>query len=138
MSGSERVVLCVEDDAIVRMFVTDALADAGFHVLEAGSAAEALVSLAARGDVHALVTDVDMPPGMNGFALAHRVSEQWPGIAVVVLSGCLSPSPGDLPPGSTFLEKPVSEARLIAEVTRACGARGAPQAEDWNQHADAA
>jgi CheY-like chemotaxis protein len=119
MPGSKRVVLCVEDDAIVRMFVADALADAGFCVLEAGSAAEALSVLSAGTDVQALVTDVDMPPGMNGFALARLVSEHWPHIPIIVLSGCYSPGRGELPAGSVFLEKPVREARLIAEVARA-------------------
>jgi CheY-like chemotaxis protein len=119
MPGSERVVLCVEDDAIVRMFVADALGDAGFRVVEAGSAAEALAILAERRDVQALVTDVDMPPGMNGFALARVVGEHWPHIPIIVLSGCYSPGKGELPAGSVFLAKPVGEARLVAEMARA-------------------
>lgn len=125
MTGSARVVLCVEDDAFVRMFVADALTDAGFRVLEASSAAEALSTLADRSDVQALVTDVDMPPGMNGFLLARHVREQWPRMPIVVLSGRYSPSPGDLPPGSVFLEKPVVDARLVGEVTRALDHMGA-------------
>ncbi len=119
MTESERVVLCVEDDAFVRMFVADALTEAGFRVLEASSAAEALSTLADRSDVQALVTDVDMPPGMNGFALARHVREQWPHMPIVVLSGRYSPNPGDLPLGSVFLEKPVGDARLVVEVARA-------------------
>jgi CheY-like chemotaxis protein len=119
MPDSERVVLCVEDEVFVRMFVADALIDAGFRVLEAGCAAEALSILQARDDVQALVTDVDMPPGMNGFALARNVSERWSNIPIIVLSGRFSPSPGDLPKGSVFLDKPVSEAKLVGEVTRA-------------------
>ena len=119
MPGAERVVLCVEDEVFVRMFVADALNDAGFHVLEAGSAAEALSILQDRNDVQALVTDVDMPPGMNGFALARNVSERWSNIPIIVLSGRFCPSPGDLPAGSVFLGKPVSEAKLVGEVIRA-------------------
>ncbi|KAA2244100.1 response regulator [Salinarimonas soli] len=121
MPGAERVVLCVEDEVFVRMFVADALNDAGFLVLEAGSAAEALSILQDRDDVQALVTDVDMPPGMNGFALARNVSERWANIPIIVLSGRFSPSPGDLPAGSVFLGKPVSEAKLVGEVIRAVG-----------------
>jgi CheY-like chemotaxis protein len=93
MLGSERVVLCVEDEVFVRMFVADALVDAGFRVLEAGCAAEALSILQTRDDVQALVTDVDMPPGMNGFALARSVSERWSNIPIIVLSGRFSPKP---------------------------------------------
>lgn len=119
MPGCDPVVLCVEDEVFVRMFVCDALSDAGYEVLEAGSAAEALSILERRSDIQALVTDVDMPPGMNGFALAQRVREHWSRMPIVVLSGRYAPGPGDLPAGAIFLAKPISEVRLVEEVNRA-------------------
>ena len=75
------VVLLVEDDGLLLMEAADTLAEAGFTVLEAPHADQALKVLESRPDVEVLMTDVDMPLGsMNGFALARLVSRRWPRI----------------------------------------------------------
>jgi DNA-binding response OmpR family regulator len=51
------VVLVVEDETLVRMFMADFLDEAGFKVFEAVNADEALTVLQARPDVQAVVTD---------------------------------------------------------------------------------
>lgn len=58
-------VLLVEDEPLVRMMNADILADAGFEVLEAMNADEALGILETQTGVEMLVTDIDMP-GSNG------------------------------------------------------------------------
>ncbi len=58
------------------MMATDMLEDAGFTVLEAASADEALEILENRSDIGLLFTDMEMPGSMNGFALAARVAER--------------------------------------------------------------
>jgi CheY-like chemotaxis protein len=65
MSQSEprMVVLVVEDQTLVRMFMADFLDEAGFKVFEAVNADEALTVLQARPDVQAVVTDIEMPAG---------------------------------------------------------------------------
>ena len=55
--------------------------DAGYRVLEAESADEALQILESTADVRLLFTDVSMPGSMSGADLAHRIAEQWPGLA---------------------------------------------------------
>lgn len=115
----QRVVLAVEDDVLVRIFVADVLADAGYRVLEASSATEALTVLRARPDVLVMVTDVDMPGGMNGFALARAVRKQHANIQIIVMSGRTWPQADDLPIGSVFIGKPVTGARLAGEVGEA-------------------
>jgi CheY-like chemotaxis protein len=119
MVPSKRVVLAVEDMLLVRMFISDVLTDEGFRVLEAGTAAEALTILQARPDVMAIVTDVEMPGGMNGYELAHVVKDQWPNIQIIISSGRAWPNAGDMPAGSIFLPKPVPTARLVDEVKKA-------------------
>lgn len=61
------VVLLVEDEPLVRMTAADELDDAGFRVLEAKNADEALVVLEAHSsEVQVLFTDVNMPGSMDG------------------------------------------------------------------------
>jgi two-component system, response regulator PdtaR len=64
------VVLVVEDQTLVRMFMADFLDEAGFKVFEAVNADEALTVLQARSDVQAVGTDIEMPAGsMNGLMM---------------------------------------------------------------------
>ena len=70
-------VIVVEDDALIRMVAADVLADAGFTVIEAGHAGEALALLEAHASgIHVLFTDIQMPGAMDGLALAHYASSQ--------------------------------------------------------------
>lgn len=54
-------VLIVEDEGLVRMSVAEDFEEAGFDVLEAGTADEALVVLETHPDIEAIFTDIDMP-----------------------------------------------------------------------------
>jgi CheY-like chemotaxis protein len=105
-----------EDEALVRMFATDLLEDAGFQVIEATNAAEALERLHGRTDVSVVFTDIEMPPGMNGVCLAGEVTQRWPGVPVLISSGKLRPASSDLPPGARFLPKPYSPAVLVQAI----------------------
>jgi CheY-like chemotaxis protein len=108
------LILVVEDEALVRMMLVDVLEDAGFKVMEAAHADEALQILAAVPDVQVVVTDVEMPRGsINGFELARRVRDDRQHIGVVIASGRVAPAPGDLPPGAYFVGKPVRPERLL-------------------------
>jgi two-component system, response regulator PdtaR len=108
MSQSEprMVVLVVEDETLVRMFMADFLDEAGFKVFEAVNADEALTVLRARPDVQAVITDIEMPGSMNGVELARVVQDRWPGIGVVISSGRERPGPDDLSDKVAFVSKP--------------------------------
>jgi len=131
MSASpSSVVLVVEDEPLVRLLVAEVLSEAGFKVLEAAHAGEALTILNAGIAVEVLYADVDMPPGINGYDLARRVREGWPGIEILITSGRAWPGPGDLPAGAAFLAKPVPNEAIVshvqaaaARVARAAGSR---------------
>ncbi len=113
------VVLLVEDEPLVRLVVADLLNEAGCRVIEAAHAAEALAVLEAGLPVDVLLTDVDMPPGMNGYQLANDVHRRWPAIEILVTSGRQWPGEGDLPGGAAFLAKPCPSETMISYVRTA-------------------
>lgn len=104
-------ILIVEDDGLIRMDLAYTLSDAGFVVLEAANADQA-VAVLEHNEVSALLTDIDMPGSMNGISLARVTAERWPSSKIVVISGRYSPSQGSLPDGARFLSKPISDLLL--------------------------
>lgn len=111
------VVLIVEDELLLRISAAEMVADAGFEVVEAGNADEAIAILEARPDIHIVFTDIQMPGSMDGLKLARFVRDGWPPVKRVATSGLLTISEGDLPEGGLFIGKPYTAAR-IAEVLR--------------------
>jgi PAS domain S-box-containing protein len=78
-------VLVVEDDPGVRRLTRRALQSAGFRVLEAEGAEQAL-RLAAGAQLDLVVTDIVMP-GRSGLELADRIAETHPDVPVLFVSG---------------------------------------------------
>jgi CheY-like chemotaxis protein len=118
-----KTAVVVEDEAIVRIFAVAVLTEAGFVVIEAGHAEEALAALQLQPlAIHLLFTDINMPGLMNGLALAHHVQGAWPHIALLITSGDNKPQPGKLPVGGVFLAKPYDSAHLLAHAQALTGA----------------
>ena len=113
------VVLLVEDQPLVRLMTADLLLEANFRVIEAADAEEALRVLKAEVAVDVLLSDVEMPPGINGYDLASQVHRHWPWVEILIMSGREWPRENDLPPGAVFLAKPFSNAKLLAHVQAA-------------------
>lgn len=80
-----RRALVVEDHALMRSLVAEALERRGFDVTPASSAAEAL-RLADEADPDLLVTDIDLGERPNGLELATILRERAPHVAIVFLS----------------------------------------------------
>jgi DNA-binding response OmpR family regulator len=116
------VVLLVEDEPLVRTLQVDILREAGFWVLEAQDADEAFEILKRRADVTLVLTDVDMPGSLDGFEFARLVSQGWPEVGVLVISGKTAPAPGDIPPTAMFAAKPLRPDALV-EIIQALLAR---------------
>jgi len=121
------VILLVEDETLLRMLAGDILTeDAGYRVIEAVNADEALILLESRHDVRLVFTDVNMPGALNGFALARIVDRRFPGIKVIVTSGLAQPDMEDLPKGKRFLPKPYAPSALITLVQEMLGETAKP------------
>ena len=110
-SRSGALVMVIDDDVLERMGASYMFSDAGYRVLEAGSADEALRLLELNADVGLLFTDVSMPGSMNGSDLAHQVAARWPRIGIIVTSG--RPRPEPLPLGSQFHAKPYEPTSVL-------------------------
>ena len=66
------VVLIVEDEFLLRMNAAEMNGDAGFDVIEAGNADEAIAVLEASPDIHVVFTDIQMPR-LNGWHEARQI-----------------------------------------------------------------
>jgi CheY-like chemotaxis protein len=99
-------VLIVDDEPLVRLCAVETVEDAGFEVIEAANADEAIRILESRSDIHVVFTDVHMPGSMDGLKLAHAVRNRWPPIKIIVTSGREKVAEQDLPAGGRFVAKP--------------------------------
>src|ERR1700712_2021858 len=110
--GKRPVVLVVEDEFLLRMDAVDIITAAGFEVLEASNADQAIEILEARFDITVVFTDIQMPGSMDGLKLARAVRGRWPPIKIVATSGRVNVAETDLPDGGRFLPKPYSPDQL--------------------------
>jgi CheY-like chemotaxis protein len=110
------VVLVVEDDLLIRLHATQIVEDAGFDVIEASNADEAIAILEVRSDITVLFTDIQMPGSMDGLKLAAAVKGRWAPIKIVTTSGLVDVRSDDLPQGGRFLPKPYDQALLMATL----------------------
>jgi PAS domain S-box-containing protein len=114
--------LLVDDEELVRMSTADMLAEFGYEVVEAASAAEALAKLDGGLEFDLLVTD-HMMPGMNGADLAREVRDRVPGKPVLIVSGYAETE--GIAPDLPRLTKPFRQADLAAcLVSMAAGNAG--------------
>ena len=107
------VILIVEDEALLRLTTIGTLEDAGYQVLEARDADEAIAILEKRSDIRLVFTDIQMPGAMDGLKLAAFIRDRWPPVKLVLTSGNFRPEAGSLPEGARFILKPYSENNLI-------------------------
>ena len=106
------VVLVVEDELLLRIDAADMIAAAGFEVVAAANADEAIGILEARRDITVVFTDIQMPGSMDGLKLARTVRGRWPPIRIVATSGHVGVRETDLPAGGRFLPKPYSSTEV--------------------------
>jgi CheY-like chemotaxis protein len=116
--------MVVEDDRMVRYMMKRALGEAGYQVLEAASAEDALEIMIRRNPVISLVlTDVVMP-GRGGRELAETIQELRPGTPVLFTSGYTDGEierRGLLRPDAAFLQKPFTPEALVRAVEKQLG-----------------
>jgi PAS domain S-box-containing protein len=112
-------ILLVEDEAPVRSIMKRSLEDAGYRVVEAGTAAAAMERfMESTEPINLVLTDVVMPGG-SGRQLADRIAELRPQTPVLFTSGYTDGDiqrRGLLAPGMAFIQKPVTPEVLVRAV----------------------
>lgn len=112
-------ILLVEDEVFVREVACEILGTAGYRVLQAGSAAEAVrVFRSHVHEVRLLLTDVVLPD-RNGCDLAQELAAVSDRVTAVFISGypenCITRE-GLQHPGWLYLPKPFSAASLLQKI----------------------
>jgi DNA-binding response OmpR family regulator len=111
------IVLIVEHHDLLKSVTADIIGEAGVTALQASDADEALAILKSRSDIALLLTSVAMPGRMDGLGLAHRVSECWPAIKIIIASSQVRRMrSSNLPVGSRFFPKPYLPRVMISEI----------------------
>lgn len=80
-------ILVVDDDQLIRDVMLRRLTSLGYRAITAATAAEALDALSSGAEVDLLLTDIRMPGGMHGPALAGEARRLRPQIKVLFVSG---------------------------------------------------
>ena len=113
-------ILVVEDDSAVRGACGETLRELGYEVLEAPDAMEAFRLIADHGGIDLLLTDLGLPGGVSGRALAAAARNVDPAMRVLFITGYAS---GDLNErsGDALLAKPFSPTQLARQVRRMLG-----------------
>lgn len=108
-------ILVVEDEILVRLLIAEELRTAGFTVVEAANADEALTILQSATPIELVMTDVRMPGSMDGLDLAAAVRSMCPETKIIVASGHLPDWPArDIV--DAFFGKPYDPARVAKRV----------------------
>jgi two-component system, response regulator PdtaR len=89
------------------MDAVDMIRSAGFDVVEAENADEAIFILEGRPDITVVFTDVQMPGSMDGLKLAAAIRGRWPPIKMVATSGLRRISEDDLRPRQSLFAQAV-------------------------------
>lgn len=110
------VILVVEDEPLLRMAAVDMIEEAGFDVVAAADATEAVEILERRLDIRIVFSDIDMPRGMDGMKLAALIRKRWPPIRIILTSGYTSVDAVQMPPDSVFFPKPYVEEKIIETI----------------------
>ena len=113
MSQVQRQVLVVEDEPLILESTVDLLVGAGFGVVRARTCEEAMAALESGFQPSVMVTDISLAEGGDGLELARCVSELWPSISIVLVSGVQRPSREDVPEGALFFTKPYAPGALV-------------------------
>jgi CheY-like chemotaxis protein len=110
-------VLVVEDEVLIRIDTAEELRQAGYRVLEASSADEALELLALGHEIDVIFSDVHMPGRLNGVDLLEVVTTRYPSVAVILTSATMLKRDG-LVEGVDFIPKPYSLESVLKIIGR--------------------
>jgi two-component system, response regulator PdtaR len=114
MEQLKPVVLIVEDEFLLRMDSAVVMEEAGFEVVQAANADEAIAILGMRSDIEVVFTDIQMPGSMDGLKLAAAVRDRWPPIHIIITTG--KDRPREIPANALFIPKPYLSRNVVAAM----------------------
>ncbi|SFI54842.1 CHASE3 domain-containing protein [Bradyrhizobium sp. Gha] len=125
--GGAETIFIVEDDNLVRNFVTAQLQSLGYKTVAAGDSKAALQMIEDGQAFDLLFTDVVIPGGMSGRELADEVAKHRPGLKVLYTSGYTDNAivhHGKLDDGVMLLTKPYRRNQLAEMIRKALNGAG--------------
>jgi CheY-like chemotaxis protein len=119
--GAGEIILTVEDNPALAIVTAEMLTSLGYRPVTAPDARSALAELERTKDIALLLTDVVLPHGMDGIALAGVVRELRPDLPVIFVSGFIEhPARPDSPPlPAPLIPKPVRSSQLADAIAAA-------------------
>lgn len=109
-----KLVLLVEDEALIREVIALELEDAGFEVVQAADGAEAVEALASRPP-DLLFTDIRLPGSLSGWDIAEQARKVRPTLPIIYATGYADAHDRRLE-GSVLLTKPFYPAQVLIAV----------------------
>jgi CheY-like chemotaxis protein len=124
----EKTILVVDDDRLVRRFMTESLRNLGYRVLDADRG-EAAIELLKTQRFDAMIADFAMP-GMNGAELVQAALQIQPHLPAMIVSGYADSAAVEAAVGAVRqLRKPFDMAELGAAVADLLGTAAAPNSD---------
>ncbi len=113
----DELILIVDDDDPVRVMLARLLRTQGYSVVQAANAAQARTVLAEEMP-DLVISDIVMP-GESGIELRRTISNRWPDLPVILVSGYSAEGPAEFAartPNTSFVQKPFAADQLLSLV----------------------
>jgi CheY-like chemotaxis protein len=114
---TDKIILVVEDESIVRLLIVEVVNDLGYRALEAADGQSALRILQSTQRVDLLVTDIGLP-GLNGRQVADGGRSTRPELKVLFMTGYAENAAGKafLGRGMEIITKPFATEVLARRI----------------------
>ncbi len=122
-AASGETVLIVDDEATLRMLISETLDDLGYAVIEASNGEAALRLIDSNTGIDLLVTDIGMPGALSGAQLAEAAHKSQPNLEILFVTG-YAEGRVHLKPRMHLLNKPFTMEQFAQKVTAIMSASG--------------
>jgi CheY-like chemotaxis protein len=112
-------IVVVEDEVLIRLLVANELREAGFVVIEATCADDALSYFQAGGQVDLVLSDIRLPGSLSGVDLARLLRKDLPSLPIILTSG--NPGTEYMNDVTLFVPKPYKVEHVVALVFSTLG-----------------
>jgi PAS domain S-box-containing protein len=129
VAPGQGTILVVDDEVELLEVAVTYLEEMGFTTLQATDGPSALAVVARAPEIDLVLTDVVMPGGMHGVALAQQIRQQKPDVTVIYTSGFPSSAlieRSQLHVDGPLINKPYRKEQLAAAVHQALARRHRP------------